>query len=280
MSYVSNTGAQQEPQSKGRFAGSAEMTLLEHLIEIRSRLIRSIVAILLIFLCLYPFDNRIYGWISQPLRAYLPSGTTMIAMQVTSPFFAPLKLTMMLAFFIAIPYLLYQLWSFIAPGLYRHEKKVAVPMLFSSVLLFYLGMTFAYFVVFPIVFGFFTAAAPDGVKVTTDISAYLDFVLKMFFAFGVAFEIPVATVLLVLVGLTDVKSLSAKRPYIVVGCFVVGMLLTPPDVFSQSLLAIPMWLLFEIGVFFSRLTEKRVRRAAPADDDGSPASSPSMDDGA
>lgn len=266
MSYVSDFNAGKDGPNKRRFGGDRELSLIEHLIELRSRLLRSIVAVVLIFLCLYPFDNQIYAWVSKPLRAYLPQGTTMIATQVTSPFFAPLKLTLMLAFFIAIPYCLYQVWSFIAPGLYRKEKRIAVPVLLSSILLFYLGMTFAYFVVFPIVFGFFTAAAPEGVKVTTDISAYLDFVLKMFFAFGVAFEIPVATVLLVMAGITDVKALKAKRPYIIVGCFVVGMLLTPPDIFSQSLLAVPMWLLFEIGVFFSHVTERKLKQSEEADD--------------
>lgn len=254
MSTLSNSDSEQD-NAKNRMGN--EMSLIDHLIELRSRLLRSVTAIVLIFLCLYPIDNRIYTWVSHPLRVYLPKGTTMIATQVTSPFFAPLKLTLVLAFFIAIPYLLYQIWSFVAPGLYRHEKRLAVPLLLSSVILFYLGMAFAYFVVFPIVFGFFTSVAPEGVKVTTDISAYLDFVLKMFFAFGVAFEIPVATVLLVMAGITDTKALSAKRPYIVVGCFVVGMLLTPPDIFSQSMLAVPMWLLFEIGVLFSRVVEKR-----------------------
>jgi len=259
VSTVSNSGSEQENPNSNPETGQ-QMTLVEHLIELRSRLLRSITAILLIFLCLYPFDNRIYTWVSEPLRAYLPKGTTMIATQVTSPFFAPLKLTLVLAFFIAIPYLLYQVWSFVAPGLYRHEKKLAVPLLLSSVILFYLGMAFAYFVVFPIVFGFFTSVAPEGVKVTTDITAYLDFVLKMFFAFGVAFEIPVATVLMVMVGITNTKALAAKRPYIVVACFIIGMLLTPPDIFSQSLLAIPMWMLFEIGVLFSKVTERRVKQ--------------------
>ena len=266
MSTLSNSSPEQEqPQPEEKRGGDREMTLIEHLIELRSRLLRSIVAILLIFLCLYPFDNRIYTLVSEPLRAYLPKGTTMIATQVTSPFFAPLKLTLVLAFFIAIPYLLYQLWSFVAPGLYKHEKKLAVPLLVSSVVLFYLGMAFAYFVVFPIVFGFFTSVAPEGVRVTTDISAYLDFVLKMFFAFGVAFEIPVATVLLVMAGITDTKALGQKRPYIIVGCFVVGMLLTPPDIFSQSLLAVPMWMLFEVGVLFSRVTERQMKRRREAE---------------
>lgn len=256
----------QEPPAPDDIRRGGEMTLIEHLMELRNRLLRAIIAILLVFLCLYPIDNQLYTLVSRPLRIYLPKGASMIATQVTSPFFAPLKLTLVLAVFIAVPYLLYQLWSFIAPGLYRHEKKLAVPMLVSSVLLFYLGMAFAYFAVFPVVFGFFTSAAPEGVQVTTDISAYLEFVLKMFFAFGVAFEIPVATVLLVMAGITTTKDLSKKRPYIIVGCFVVGMLLTPPDIFSQSLLAIPMWMLFESGILFSRLAEKqRQRRAREAE---------------
>ncbi|WP_097459657.1 twin-arginine translocase subunit TatC [Mangrovitalea sediminis] len=236
------------------------MPLIDHLIELRSRLLRSVAVILVAFLVLYPFDNRIYSWISEPLRVYLPKGSSMIATQVASPFFAPLKLTMVIAVFLSIPYLLYQVWSFIAPGLYKHEKRIAMPLLVSSIFLFYLGVVFAYFVVFPIVFGFFTSVAPQGVAVMTDITAYLDFVLKMFFAFGVAFEIPVATILLIIIGVTNVAALSQKRPYIIVGCFVVGMLLTPPDIFSQSLLAVPMWMLFETGVLFGRLVERQMKR--------------------
>lgn len=253
-------GAHAESQAANEEQHASDMPLIDHLIELRSRLLRSITVVLVVFLALYPFDNRLYNWVSAPLRVYLPKGSSMIATQVTSPFFAPLKLTMVIAVFLSIPYLLYQVWSFIAPGLYRHEKRIALPLLLSSILLFYLGVVFAYFVVFPIVFGFFTSVGPQGVAIMTDISAYLDFVLKMFFAFGVAFEIPIATILLIIIGVTDVASLSRKRPYIIVGCFVVGMLLTPPDVFSQSLLAIPMWMLFETGVLFGRLVERQMKK--------------------
>lgn len=180
----------------------------------------------------------------------------MIATEVASPFLTPFKLTLVLSIFIAIPYILHQLWSFIAPGLYTNEKKLAVPLLVSSVILFYAGICFAFFVVFPLIFGFFTSAAPEGVTVMTDINRYLDFVLKLFFAFGIAFEIPIATVLLVSTGASTVKSLRSKRPYVIVGCFVVGMLLTPPDVISQLLLAVPMWILFELGILFSTLIKK------------------------
>lgn len=233
------------------------MSLIDHLIELRGRLLKAVVAVLVIFLALYPFANKLYSLLSQPLRALLPEGSHMIATGVASPFFAPLKLTMVIAVFAAIPYILFQIWSFIAPGLYRHEKRLAVPLLVSSVLLFYLGALFAYFVVFPLVFGFFSSAGPGEVTVMTDINAYLDFVLSMFFAFGLAFEIPIATVLLIITGLTSTQKLSEMRPYILVGCFVVGMLLTPPDVISQTLLAVPMWLLFEIGLIFGRLAKAR-----------------------
>ncbi|MDG1205065.1 MAG: twin-arginine translocase subunit TatC [Pseudomonadales bacterium] len=230
--------------------------LVEHLIELRTRLLHSIVAVLIIFLPLFYFANELYAYISMPLRAYLPEGTSMIATEVASPFLTPFKLTLVLSIFIAIPYILHQLWSFIAPGLYTNEKKLAVPLLVSSVILFYAGICFAFFVVFPLIFGFFTSAAPEGVTVMTDINRYLDFVLKLFFAFGIAFEIPIATVLLVSTGASTVKSLRSKRPYVIVGCFVVGMLLTPPDVISQLLLAVPMWILFELGILFSTLIKK------------------------
>jgi sec-independent protein translocase protein TatC len=180
----------------------------------------------------------------------------MIATDVASPFFTPFKLTLMTSVFIGMPYLLYQLWSFIAPALYEKEKRLAIPLFFSSIVLFYLGMAFAYFVVFPLVFGFFTSVGPEGVAIMTDISRYLDFVLKLFFAFGLAFEIPIATIIMVTAGITNTASLREKRPYVVVGCFVIGMLLTPPDVISQLLLAIPMWLLFELGMLFARMIEK------------------------
>lgn len=231
--------------------------LVEHLIELRNRVLRIVLSILLVFLGLFYFANDIYLFISEPLRSILPVGAQMIATEVASPFLTPFKLTLFTSFLVCIPYILYQIWSFIAPGLYEHEKKLAFPLLGSSIILFYAGMAFAYYAVFPLLFAFFTAAAPEGVAVMTDINSYLSFVLKLFFAFGLAFEIPVATVLLVLAGITTVEKLASKRSYIILGCFVVGMLLTPPDIFSQTLLAVPMWLLFEVGVLISRLLPKR-----------------------
>jgi len=231
--------------------------LVSHLIELRERILHSIVAVLVIFLCLFYFANDIYAFVSEPLRALLPAGSTMIATEVASPFFTPFKLTLVLSIFLSVPYILHQAWSFIAPGMYSHEKRLAFPLLFSSVLLFYAGIAFAYYVVFPLVFGFFTNTAPEGVSIMTDINKYLDFVLKLFFAFGIAFEIPIATFLLVMSGAVSVSSLTDKRPYIVVGCFVFGMLLTPPDIISQTLLALPMWLLFEVGILFARLAKSR-----------------------
>jgi sec-independent protein translocase protein TatC len=228
-------------------------TLVQHLAELRSRLIICVVTVLVGLLALYPFANELYHYLAQPLLRHLPEGGSMIATDVASPFLTPFKLALVAAVFITIPVLLYQIWAFVAPGLYKHEKRLVFPLLFMSVILFYLGAMFAYFVVFPLVFGFFTAVAPEGVAVMTDISRYLDFVLKLFFAFGVVFEVPVVTILLVRTGFTTPESLVQKRPYIIVAAFVVGMLLTPPDVFSQTLLAIPMWLLFELGVWLSRL---------------------------
>lgn len=236
-----------------------EMPLIEHLLELRNRLLKMVLAVIICFAAIYPFANELYLLISQPLRDLLPVGQTMIATDITSPFFAPLKLALVLAVFVAIPVILYQLWSFIAPGLYAHEKKLAFPLLFTSVILFYLGAAFAYFVVFPLVFGFFTAIGPEGIVELPDITSYLNFVLKMFFAFGIAFEIPIATILLILTGATTPEDLAEKRPYIVVGCFVIGMLLTPPDIISQTLLAVPMWLLFELGILFGRLARREVK---------------------
>ena len=230
---------------------------VEHMLELRSRILRAIAAVLVVFIGLFSFANEIYTFVSEPLRRFLPEGSTMIATEVASPFLTPFKLTLVLSVFVAVPFLLYQVWAFIAPGLYKHEKRLAFPLLISSVLLFYAGMAFAYFVVFPMIFGFFTSVGPENVTVMTDINSYLDFILKLFFAFGIAFEVPVATVLLILTGATTAEALAAKRPYIVVGCFVVGMLLTPPDVISQSLLAIPVWLLFEVGIFFGRFVKSR-----------------------
>jgi sec-independent protein translocase protein TatC len=230
---------------------------MSHLVELRDRLLRMVVAIVLVFLVLFPFGNDIYTLIAEPIRAQLPEGSTMIATQVASPFLTPFKLALVASVFVAMPYLLFQIWGFVAPGLYQHEKRLAMPLLASSIVLFYLGMAFAYFVVFPLVFAFFTSVTPDGVSQMPDIAFYLEFVLKLFFAFGVAFEIPIATILLVAMGMTTPEQLATKRPYVIVGVFVAGMLLTPPDVVSQTLLAIPMWLLYEAGIFFSRFFQRR-----------------------
>lgn len=232
--------------------GGAEMPLMAHLLELRSRLLRVIVVITALFLLLMPFANRLYTLLALPLIDRMPQGTTMIATQVAAPFLVPFKFTMVLAVFLAMPYILHQVWRFMAPGLYRSERRLALPLLVASVLLFYGGALFAYFVLFPLVFGFFLAIAPEGVTVMTDISNYLSFVLTIFFAFGIAFQVPIATIVLVWAGATTPDQLIAKRPYVIVGAFVVGMLLTPPDVISQTLLAIPMWLLFELGVVLSR----------------------------
>ena len=244
-----------------------ELPIVSHLIELRSRVLKSVVAILAIFLCLFYFANDIYAFISQPLRVYLPEGTSMIATEVASPFLTPFKLTIVLAIFLSMPYSLHQAWSFISPGMYSREKRLAVPILVSSVVLFYAGMAFAYYVVFPLVFSFFTSVAPEGVNIMTDINKYLDFVLKLFFAFGLAFEIPVATFLLISSGAVSVESLTSKRPYIIVCCFIFGMLLTPPDVISQALLAFPMWLLFEIGILLSRMNRKNRAKEQPQEND-------------
>jgi sec-independent protein translocase protein TatC len=245
---------------------ATDMPLVAHLTELRSRLLRIVVVWLLIFAGLFYFANDLYAFISEPLRVYLPEGTSMIATDVASPFLTPFKLALVCALFLAMPFVLHQIWGFIAPGLYKHEKRLAVPLLASSIFLFYAGMAFAYYVVFPLVFGFFTSTAPAGVAVMTDINKYLDFVLTLFMAFGLAFEIPVATVLLVLSGAVDVAKLRRIRPYVVVGCFVIGMVLTPPDVISQALLAIPMWLLYEVGILFSLLAKPIKRRDEASSD--------------
>ncbi|MCW8956850.1 MAG: twin-arginine translocase subunit TatC [Gammaproteobacteria bacterium] len=244
---------------------SKEQGFISHLLELRDRLLRMVVAILLLFLLLFPFSENIFSYFAQPLLELMPEGTSMIATGVTSPFLVPFKLVLMLSVLLSLPYTLYQVWAFIAPGLYKHEKTLVAPLVFSSVMLFYCGIAFAYFIVFPLLFGFFIAIAPEGVSVMTDIGQYLDFILAIFFAFGIAFEMPVATFLLVQAGAATVESLSAKRPYIIVGVFVIGMLLTPPDIISQSLLAIPMWLLFEIGLLASRIVEKRKPPASDED---------------
>lgn len=241
-----------------------EQPLIAHLIELRSRLLRAAIAVGVIFLCLLPFARELYTALAQPLLATMPVGSTMIATEVASPFLIPFKFTFVLAVFLAMPYMFLQVWTFIAPGLYKREKKVTFPLMVSSVVLFYGGMAFAYFVVFPLAFSFLTGTAPEGVAVMTDISSYLDFVLKMFFAFGLAFEVPVATVLLVLSGVATPQSLAEKRRYVIVGAFVFGMIFTPPDVLSQCLLAIPMWLLFEVGLVVSRLVTQPVEAEAEA----------------
>ncbi len=262
-----NPMAQTEP-------GGAAAPFISHLLELRDRLLRSVGAVLLMFLICAPFANQLYVFLAEPLMSALPEGNTMISTEPHGPFFVPFKLAFAVAVALAMPVLLYQLWAFVAPGLYDNEKRLAIPLIVSSTLLFYLGIVFAYFVVFPIIFLFFTSTAPEGVAVMTDISAYLGFVLKLFFAFGVAFEVPVATVLMVKMGVTTPSSLSEKRPYIIVSAFVVGMLLTPPDIFSQTMLALPVWMLFEVGLFLSRriyrqdrARKKREREEAGEDDD-------------
>lgn len=232
-----------------------QQPLIEHLLELRTRILRSLVAIILVFLCLFYFSNQIYDVLSEPLRSQLPDGGTMIATDVISPFMAPLKFTFFVSAMLAMPYVLFQAWAFIAPGLYANEKKLALPLFASSVVLFYAGIAFAYFIVIKLIMGFIINIAPDSIAVMTDISSYLNFVLKLFFAFGLAFEIPIATILLVKAGITSTASLAEKRPYIIIGCLVIGMFLTPPDVFSQLFLAGPMWLLFELGLVFARMVE-------------------------
>lgn len=234
-------------------SGSEEQPLVSHLIELRNRLLRGITAILVFAVVLMPFANDLYRLLADPLMAHLPETTSMIATEVAAPFLTPFKLTLVTAIMLSVPVLLYQLWAFVAPGLYQNERRIILPLLASSTFLFFLGVAFAYFVAFPLMFGFFTQAAPEDIAVMTDISKYLDFVLTMFFAFGIAFEVPIATVLLVRSGITHPDRLREKRPYIIVGAFVLGMLLTPPDIISQTLLALPMWLLFEAGLWLSRL---------------------------
>jgi len=232
--------------------GSTEETFISHLIELRSRLMRSIIAVVVVLVCLVPWAKDIYALLAAPLLKALPQGSTMIATDVTGTFLVPLKVTMMAALLIALPYVLYQMWAFIAPGLYHHEKRLAVPVIFSSVVFFIIGMAFAYFLVFPIAFGFFAGYAPAGVQMMTDIDKYLSFVLTMFIAFGVTFEVPVVVVVLVRLGVVDLKKLRSIRGYVVVGAFVVGAIFAPPDVLSQCMLAIPLWLLYELGLVAAR----------------------------
>jgi sec-independent protein translocase protein TatC len=235
---------------------NAEMTFVEHLVELRDRVMRIVIAILIVLVFSLPFANELYVFLAAPLIEQMPAGTSMIATQVASPFLTPFKMVLWMAFFVTIPVTLYQVWAFVAPGLYQHEKRLVMPLAISSTLLFYIGIAFAYFVVFRMVFPFLIGSAPEGVTVATDISSYLDFVLTIFFAFGVAFEVPIVAILLCWTGVTTPDALVEKRPYIIVGAFVIGMLLTPPDMISQTLLAVPMWALFEIGVVFARFYVK------------------------
>ena len=247
-----------EPSAPGN-DDDRELSFLEHLAELRSRLLRAVLGVLAVLLVLLPFARTLYHYAAEPLAARLPEGSSMIAIDVASPFLTPFKLALLLAILVSAPYVLYQLWAFVAPALYRHEKRLARPLLVSSVLLFYAGCAFAYFVVFPLAFGFLTRIAPEGVAVMTDISRYLDFVTTLFLAFGITFEVPIATIMLVASGVTTTRQLASKRPYIIVGAFAIGMLLTPPDVISQTLLALPMWLLFELGIVLSRVLVERPR---------------------
>lgn len=236
---------------------TAEVTFIDHLLELRARLVRAAIAVAVLFVGLFPFSNTLYAWLARPLTAVLPKNGAMIATNLPATFVAPMKLTFATALAIAIPYVLYQVWAFVAPGLYQKERRLVTPLLVSSTVLFYLGMGFAYFFIFPLAFGFFAHAAPAGVRVMTDINSYLSFVLTLFFAFGIAFEVPVAIVLLVLMGVLKPETLSAKRRYVILGAFIVAAIITPPDAFSQTVLAVAMWALFEVGLLVAyRLKRK------------------------
>ncbi len=239
--------SQDDPASEAQ-----EQPFVSPLVELSNRLKRVVLFILVVFLCAAPFANEIYTFLSGPLLRHMPENSTMIATDVASPFFTPFKLALVASIFVSIPVLLYHFWAFVAPGLYSHEKRLILPLIVASTGLFYMGVAFAYYVVFPLVFGFLTTAAPEGVAVMTDIAKYLDFVLTLFFAFGLSFEVPIITIVLVWTGLVTPASLAEKRPYVIVGAFVIGMFLTPPDAISQTLLAVPIWLLFESGLLFSR----------------------------
>jgi sec-independent protein translocase protein TatC len=243
-----------------------EMPFVQHLLELRSRLLKIILTVVVILLVLMPFTNPLFSLIATPLLNLMSAtGSKMIAIDVVSPFFTPFKLLLVVSIFLAMPVILYHLWAFVAPGLYEHEKSLILPLLVSSTGLFYLGMLFAYLVVLPLVFGFMIYTTPAGVEMMTDISRYLDFVLAIFFAFGAAFQVPVATVILVWLEIVTPETLVEKRPYIIVGAFIIGMIMTPPDVLSQTLLAIPMWLLFEVGLFFARIALTKKRKAEDQD---------------
>jgi len=232
-------------------------TFISHLIELRERLLRIVMGLVLVFLCLFPFANKIYTLLAHPLLVKLPAGGHMIATAVTTPFFVPMKVAMLAAFVISLPHTLYQVWAFVAPGLYTHERRFMAPLIVASTLLFIVGMAFAYFLVFPVVFGFITSTAPEGVAVMTDIGSYLDFVITLFMAFGMAFEVPVVVVLLVRFGMVNIKTLKEIRSYVVVGAFVLGAIFTPPDIISQIMLAVPLWLLYEVGILAAGLVNAK-----------------------
>jgi sec-independent protein translocase protein TatC len=241
----------------------SQATFITHLVELRERVLRALLAVILIFVGLFHWSNQIYSLLARPLLRTLPKGGQLIATEVTAPFFVPMKVTLMAAFLLALPYVLYQLWAFIAPGLYVHEKRMALPLVVASVLLFFCGMSFAYFIVFPVVFGFISSVTPTGVAMMTDIGKYLDFVMTLFLAFGVTFEVPVVVVVLVRIGVVSVAKLREIRPYIIVASFVVGAIFTPPDVLSQTMLAVPLWLLYEIGVLVASVMMRRVADDKP-----------------
>ena len=234
-----------------------EMTFVQHLVELRDKLLHSVIAILLIFIGIFPFANEVYGFIAAPIINVLPADTNITAIGVISPFLTPLKMALIFSVYLAMPYLLFQIWSFIAPALYKHEKQMIVPLIVSSTILFYAGILFSFYVVFPVIFGFLSSVGPSIVDFTPDIQYYLDFVLKVSFAFGVAFEVPIATILLIMFNITTVEKLKNNRPYVIIGAFVLGMLLTPPDIISQVLIAIPMWLLFEAGLIFAPMFKRK-----------------------
>ena len=252
-------------QSPGEGEPLAEGTLISHLLELRTRLLHAVIAIVACFVPLAFFQDELFTLIARPLIDKLPEGTSLIATSVVSPFMAPLKLSLIMAVFMAMPYVLYQVWSFVAPGLYKHERRFALPLIASSIVLFYVGVAFAYFIVFPLMFQFLASTTPVGVKMMTDIANYLDFVLLLFFAFGIAFEMPVAVVLLAATGLVKVEALQRNRGYVILGIFIVAAFLTPPDAISQSFMAVPMYLLYELGIVFARITQRRRTSPAPAD---------------
>jgi sec-independent protein translocase protein TatC len=250
---------------------------ISHLIELRDRLLRMAIAWIVLFVCLFPFANKLYTFLAHPLLSKLPKGGQMIATEVVTPFFVPIKVAMMTAFLGALPYILYQAWSFVAPGLYGHEKRLILPLVVASVVLFFLGMSFAYFMVFPVVFGFIIGVAPQGVAVMTDINKYLDFVITMFLAFGVTFEVPIVVIVLAMTGVVEVAKLKESRPYVIVGAFVIGAIFTPPDVVSQSMLAVPLWLLFELGVLVAGWMVKNKRKRAEEEEAYRPLNLDEMD---